>query len=556
MATWVRYALTLLVGAGIGFLAGQFAENARTPPLRTTSSPPPIPFAFERSLPVSKETTKQNSPITLAEIMLNPSDFAQTAALYRLAADATVEQLETLLAEAAGLSQISEQRAATSILYERYAELDPPSAVDHILSRGGFFNNAWLNVIFHAWSRRDLPAAIARIAELDPALRSVAGAALLNARDDLPTSERREIAQQLGIEAAMQELESRRQAALTDSDPQDAWRNALAMENRQFRMQRLYAVVTAWAKSDPIAALNAVRSMTEPSMRNSLQQRILQQWGRANPRDAVDWAFARAPSNNRANLLAAALRALALAEPRDAINLAESLSGTERREALGSVLQGWASTDPRAAAQWFDDADVGLKPGGVYGVAMAYAQQYPDEAFDWAISLRSGQSTMVATMAVLGVIGQSDPVYAGRLAKSIPDDNARANATQTVARTWAQSDPRAAARWISGFDDTKERTQLYTSLLQQWASIDRGAAVNYLDRMPTDAERDAATVGMISGSYDDPRFAESLYERIEDDDLRRGAAQQLYHMLRNTDPSRAERYRDAGGLDENGAPTG
>lgn len=548
MNVWLRYALTLFIGLTIGWVAAWFTPppSPTTLPLRSApESPlpvfvPPIEPAF---------TPPVAGPSTLEEILRNPSDFEQTAALYLLGLSATREQLEVLIAEAAELDQVSERRAATSILYGRYAELDPESAVAHILEHGGAFANRWLDSVFHTWSRQDLQSAIERLGELPPHLRTVAGAALLNARDDLPADERRFIAQQLGIEPVMAQLEMQRQIAMTDTDPQEAWRAAFATANQQMRTQQLFRVAVTWANSDPLAAMEAAASVSQLSIRTALQQQIAGVWARDNPTAAIDWALAQPPSSGRGDILSGVLGALATTDPPTAISLAESLSEPDRNKALGGVLKGWASTDPRAAAEWFNLSKDTLSPNVANSVASAYASRYPEEALSWANSLPPASSTMASTI-VLSMIGQQDPGRAAELALQLADENTRTNVVQNVLRNWAESDPRAAGRWVARIDDDAQRQPLYASLLRRWSQYDRAGAVQFAQQLRSAADRDAALVGLINSLSDDLPLVEELYTQIQSADQRRLAAARLFYSLRREDPQRAESYRLAAGLDD------
>src|SRR5688572_9301100 len=112
------------VGA-LGFAAGWYLSN-RSPVLSHTT---PFP-AFAPSGPasadarVTADADGRQVPATLREIMRLPGDFTQSAALYVLAANSDKKGIERLLEEAESIDRGSERRAAASILYQRYAELD------------------------------------------------------------------------------------------------------------------------------------------------------------------------------------------------------------------------------------------------------------------------------------------------------------------------------------------------------------------------------------------------------------------------------------------------
>ena len=78
-----------------------------------------------------------------------PGDFTQSAALYVLAANSDRKGIERLLKESESIDRGSERRAAASILYQRYAELDPAAAVEHMMSSDDGFDPSWLYTVFY-----------------------------------------------------------------------------------------------------------------------------------------------------------------------------------------------------------------------------------------------------------------------------------------------------------------------------------------------------------------------------------------------------------------------
>ena len=551
MTIWIRYVLTLLVGVGIGLSLIYLSEDAPAIFVASTADPPPHANSAQaqREKVVQAHPQTQNPVTTLAEIMLISSDYAQTRALYNLGASASVTQLEKLIEEASGLSQVSERRAASSILYARFAELDSQAAVDYLLDHEGAYSSAWFSAIFHIWSRQNLDSAIEAAAKLELSSRSIAGTALLSARDDLSYDDRLEIAQRLGIEPVMQRLETRRQVGIADNDPQLAWHTAMATQNPQLKMQRMYGLAQVWGRSDPLAALNAASALSEADMSRVVKQIIMAQWGQRNSRDALEWVLTQSPSNRRAELLSTAIGGLASSEPRQAIAFADQLSGNERDAVLGTILTSWVSTDLRSALEWFDSEDGNFEQTAVSSVAMAYALQFPEEAFDWSISLSSDQSGS-ANQAVLSIIANNDPVLAAELTTRIVDRNLRINAARNLVQSWVESDPRAATQWIESFDDPDERVKLRTRLLSRWIRFDRASTIQYIEQMPAGMERDAASARIIRYLRDDFSAAKRLYDRIEAQEHRKNSARTLYHILRTTDPVRAEKYRSVSGIDE------
>ena len=73
--------------------------------------------------------------------------------------DADEPTLVRLIEEALAIEQLSERRAASSILYARYGDLDPSAAVTHAIEHAGALTEEAIRSIFYSWSRVDLEAA-------------------------------------------------------------------------------------------------------------------------------------------------------------------------------------------------------------------------------------------------------------------------------------------------------------------------------------------------------------------------------------------------------------
>ncbi|MGH8243877.1 MAG: hypothetical protein ACRETY_11080, partial [Steroidobacteraceae bacterium] len=107
-----------------------------------------------------------------------------------LAANSDRKGIERLLDEAETMDRESERRATATILYQRYAELDPAAAVEYMKKREAGLDTNWLYAIFHSWARTDLDGALASASKLDDRARQAAGTAIVRSRDDLPDKER------------------------------------------------------------------------------------------------------------------------------------------------------------------------------------------------------------------------------------------------------------------------------------------------------------------------------------------------------------------------------
>ena len=165
MTKWIFAVVLCAVGAGVGVTVGvlwrfdEALEAIAEPALAARQTAHP-------AIPRPSIATDSQAPMgddTLANILLLPSDFQQTLTLYTLLADAKRETLERLLDEAGHLQPRREVRAAKSVIYSRYAELDPNAAVERIIAAGMSEQNLHLlEQVFRVWAKYDRSVALRR----------------------------------------------------------------------------------------------------------------------------------------------------------------------------------------------------------------------------------------------------------------------------------------------------------------------------------------------------------------------------------------------------------
>lgn len=555
MSAPLRWTIALAGVGALGFLAGRYLSSA-APPL-------PHELTFHTVAPydpgalgptATAAAAPRQVPGTLREIMKLHGDFAQSAALYVLAASTDQKGIERLLEEAESIGRGSERRAAASILYQRYAELDPAAAVEHMMRREAGLDPNWLYGVFYSWARTDLDGALARAAKLDDGHRAMAGAAIVRSRDDLPARQREALGSKLNLQVAV------RDPSTTDlrspKTAERAWRSALAISDRGARQSELYTVTQDWVRHDPHAAIRAIESLKNRSEREQFLQHALQIWAQKDPREAVDWVLARPPSHQRTDLLGSALSTLVMKEPSAAMAMAERLSRAERQQIMPLLLLNWANDDPQSAAAWLEKQDdPQMHHQAFMMIASTYAERDPDEALRWAATL-SGENSQVVMSQVIQRIAQDDPERAGSMISQIDDGPLRESVIAGIAQMWAQSDPRAALAWVAKQSSSEATPDLYGAVFGQWAVYDVDAAVSQLNFILESDTRNAAIGGILESAYLEPDLLDRLYQRLEGAEARRFAAARIYYRLREVDPRAAERYRiEAGITDERNAGT-
>jgi hypothetical protein len=503
---------------------------------------------FSRPSTVYAPSESKTGPQTLAEILQIPGDFAQTTALYQLAGNLDEASIQRLLDEAESLRPDSERRAASSILYSKYAELDPAAAANRLLSGGRRFEPMWLARVFQAWAATDFDAAVSRARSLGMQRRVMVGSAILQLSDNISAEDRATLARELGLGAILPQIEAQ-QKMLRVSDHAQAWSETLDLANRQQQSQQLRMLAGAWAQVDPAAAMAAVENLDRPDLAMQLKSQVIRHWADQDAEAAMEWALAQPISPERAGLVSASLMSLASTDPQRAFALTDGLSGVARQQAMVNVLGVWSRVDPKMALQTATSiSNDEMRRRAVVQIAGAYAQMYPNEAAQWLAELGPAEGDQAAVM-VVGVLARHDPQLAVDLVAGISDPDHQRNAASRLAGSWARTDPEAAARWASEVDDSELRTQLLGNVLPTWALFDSDAALRFIDGIKDVRSRESAITGVMF-SVRDAAVSDELYESLTLPENKRLAAMQLFQTWMHVDPSRSAMYQQAAGISD------
>jgi len=545
----LRWATALAAVGVLGFAAGWFLHVDSRLPFGATEFPvfdATIPAGSD--LPATAAAAPRRLPGTLREILTLRGDFAQSAALHVLAANSDRNGIERLLDEAEAVQRGSERRAASSILYQRFAELDPEAALEHMMRRESGVDSSWLYAVFYSWARTDLDGALAGAAKLDDRNRQTAGMAVVRSRDDLPPAEREALGPKMNVNVAVREASG--QDLRSPKAAQRAWQAALAIGDRQTRQTEMFSVAHAWVQLDAQSAIRAIESLPNRGERDQLLRQAVESWAAAKPHDAVEWILARPPSHQRTELLGGVLGAYVMQDSSAAIAITERLSRVEQSQVITPVLVNWAATDPEKAAEWVQKRMSGEMQGrALMMIASNYVEQDPDAALRWASTL-SGQQAQMVKSQLIQQIAHNDPERAGDMISGMDESQHRDSAVNTVATIWAQSDPRAALAWASRQAHSGSAGDLYAGVFGQWAMHDADAAMSQLNFiMDTDA-RNGAIRGIIDQAYLEPEALDRLLQRVEGAQARQLVAGQIYYRMMQVDPGAAERYRIEAGITE------
>lgn len=510
-----------------------------------------------------------------------PTDFAQTEALYAIAGRVDRRGLEELIEQSMKITNRYDRRAALSILYGRYTELDPEAAVEHLVSVKLDIDDQMFSSIFDAWAKVDLNAAVSGANRIgNSRQRRSAQHALLTsvARTNPALLER--VAADLSGQHDLSRYRSEVVGLRANTQPQLALAEALAMSDRQGRWSAIYRVARVWARNDPVQALDALELIDDISMKSQFSEQVLQRWVADDPEAAMQYISSYPEGEMRDQLMQQGLARYALEAPEDAMNLAMQLTGHNRQQSITKVALAWAAEDPVAALDSILAMDNAAQRSQlISGVGQQLAMRNPDRALDWIGQLDPSTHAEHLT-SVLTTVAQSDPRRALDHVMNTQTGNARSTMLLRVLQRASTGDATLVLDYIDQLPNSEEANQLYSRIASHMAIQDADGAMQWISGL-TGAAKTQAISGAVHSiarkdpaqasrliaqmppgqagraildvsanlSHRDPDAALAWVEQYRGTDSYDGAVQQVVRTITRTDPQRA--LRMAAAMNEN-----
>lgn len=509
-----------------------------------------------------------SAPIVDIQAILDlKSPFSRKAALVGLLAKTDQNGLLEILSYSNEIKPPSRREEIQTAAFQRLASINPETAFREIQKTPQIKQDELLKSVFQEWSSTNLDLALVRAEKLPGWQRNSALSAILQSRDDLSENERLQIAQQLGnvdlaktlltneallehsgspnekwelivnddvddsdqvesliqvvqlwsneigLEVLTQIHEEFREdfdvystliQSLTNDDPQGALDFLVGVELEQRELVGR-VVVRSWARSDPIAALNALKNFEPPSLSKSFERDLAYVWARTRPLHLVKNANLLTPLE-RVRSLQTALRKIAQTSPEDALNqlalISESIDNTS------SITQGiiyvWSEQDPQSAVDWIlsnytpeDPERSDLLPDAlgklsledpIKAIGLALEEplvedrQPPEYRIIWEMSWyadleetvellsqirpdpRTGSNSYAFGLVGSAFIRNEQPDNALELALELPQ-SIRGEYYRTIAWDWAYANPTQLYERLEDLNDANAKSQFARALM-------------------------------------------------------------------------------------------
>ena len=292
-------------------------------------------------------------------------------------------------------------------------------------------------------------------------------------------------------------------------------------------MSEYSMLLTAWAKMDPLAAIDYASENTGTPF---ARQTILATWSSTDLAGAMMWAESNHEGDGANPWMVGVIRGIASADPVGATQLLNDMPySRERGQALAAVQAHYLREGPDAARVWaMSIEDERLREGAILRVASDLARSDPKGTADWLISNPSDGATR-AMSDVMGRMAADDLPSAITYFDGIADVDVRGRAFAGIANQIAEDDPVKAANfidtheslatddvyerfvwnarrddpvmaadYISRVGDPEKQTRLYQTYLKHWMRRDLDGAVDWFNKADLSERMTKRLGGMVN----------------------------------------------------------
>jgi len=274
------------------------------------------------------------------------------------------------------------------------------------------------------------------------------------------------------------------------------------------RLGEYALLLSAWAKMDPVAALDYAKANTNGGFATNT---VLTTWASNDPDAALRWAEASHQGDGANPYLAGIIRGIAETNPERATQILTGMpKSMERGEALDAILPHLLSQGNDATRAWITAiTDESLRNGAMMRAADKLAATDPAGTVDWLVANPSEATQR-----------RMDDVYS----------------------TWANQDEKAALSSLVALPSGENRSNALRGVISSVASKNPQAAVSLLNQFPNDVN-DRVVRNLIWHSFgSEPSIAASQIARITDEPQRNQFYNRLLGAWTERDPAAANTW--------------
>jgi len=454
-------------------------------------------------------TLLDDSPRRVIEFISNePSDLRRREYINWLAYALDTDDRNMALSYAESFGSASDQELYTDLVEDRFARIDPISTLQQALAE----NDIGLNSDFHSalqeLASTDMTAAMNFYGQIEAPQAKLMAAYVI--ASELANSD--PVAALDWVRSLdgvrKEQVENAILAKIAESDPAFALEQAATLKGRQ-RTSSISSIFNTVARSDPAVAMELLDSLPDDTDRSGFQKQIARTWLMTNPDAAIAWL--KTLDRSEASRIAAnATGLLAQTQPDAAYRLLALLDDQQRVDSAKELVSKLASVGDVARARALID------------------------------ELKSQEGFENIESSFIGGLARHDSQAATQLALQLQDDKQRDQTLSRIAVSALSEDPDGAISLLPSITDPEKRARTVGTMAAQWHRSDPDAALSWLSSLPAGSGRDGA-VFRLAGSFGEIDSRElDLINGIEDPESRTNSARMAVLGLSRIDKAAAK----------------
>lgn len=496
-------------------------------------------------LPIKEGANSALASTALGRLMEGKNDFQRTRSLYEYSLTLKAEDMAGAVNEAMRLP-LTHRNMALGVLFARWAELDPASAVQYAQllpksANAGFLRRTALN----AWAEQNFDAALAWAKSLEKGEArndSIAAVAGQLAKRD-PNAALQLIAENFAGRDASAAYDSVF-SAWAETDFAGAYSAAQGLADPGMRTRAMRAALGQKVETDPRLVIESIRNAKLSELRWDLGNRAMSRWAERDLNAARDYALALPAGELRDQQLQTVAREMARRDPRAGLEWLRNLpEDSSRDEALQGLFSSWAGSDSKAALE----AARELPEGRLRDNALAQmAQNLVDTDIKTTLAilkeLPTGGPSENAQQQIAWRWARVDPKGAAEWFAENAGENNRWVLSQVMSE-WSRNDPEAALQWTSSLPDSRQnKGELIGNVLSNLVRNSPAEAVAQFDKLPAAQQASAAAGLAASWAWRDPAAAAKWVTSLKDEIARVTAIGNVASNWGNRDVNAAARW--------------
>ena len=459
-----------------------------------------------------------------------------------------------------------------NMLLSRWGESDPKAALDYakglvfesasfggVYGDGGFeINGLSITPLFDSWFKKDFPAAKAWVEGL-PADSWFRKGLLPSLAFDMAQKDpvaalnlaRTISSDQAGGDSVRRKSISGAIVGWSLKDTDAALAYVAQLPDDRTKISILESMSIALAPKDPDKAINLIEQIP-PKEQNVSLRKFGSAWAQSDPKAALDFANQQTDPEVKSEILKGVISAMSEKDSKGALELAQSLPKDYKRDGtIYTVLEKLSESDPKGAVGYAMNLLSGEKSSLISSMSVDWISNDPQGALAWYGSLTDTKLKEQVAHNMIDYLSRDDVAKSLDLLDKMPPGDVRNQAISTIANNWARTDQKAVLDWANQQTDPEVKSRILAGVIRTMSVKDPNSAFQLAQSLPSGNIRDySINRSLGSMAQSDPRSAIALASGIADADLRSKAQQNVVEIWKRRDPTAATQWVNSSSLPE------